>query len=406
MTSRSRTIAKPRPRYSVTAGTFVATGRDEDAAARIERVEAIEQGRRDAAPERTRRDDQPIDVDGPVGQHRPRDRAGQPVLVGRAKPLESGSAEFGQRLGQGRDAVVGDERRLDRVRLALEVEDRPGHATRPRGRASRRASPPVATQAPDALGRPAARPGDRFGVAIAARSRRPAAVARSGPRRRTRWRGTGGSIRRTGSWNVIDVALVDGVHPEVVEDEPVAGVLGVGRPARCASIGDAWLNANRPPGRSRRATSGTVRYGSAKVIAPWSQKTMSNDASGSGTASALASTSGKSTPASAISRRACSSCRAETSRPTIRAPRCASAIDHCAAPQPNSRTSLPATSPRIRRSASGILVGSPGGAAAVGELAPVAFLVLVAVALPHLAVARDVVGSGPPDADRSSSGAL
>ena len=38
--------------------------------------------------------------------------------------------------------------------------------------------------------------------------------------------------------------------------------------------------ASRPPGRSSRAASGTVRYGSAKVIAPWSQKTMSKLASG------------------------------------------------------------------------------------------------------------------------------
>ncbi len=67
--------------------------------------------------------------------------------------------------------------------------------------------------------------------------------------------------------------------------------------------------AKRPPGRSSRAASGTVRYGSAKVIAPWSQKTTSKLASASGTASALAWTSGKSTPAAAISRRACSSCR-------------------------------------------------------------------------------------------------
>ncbi len=62
--------------------------------------------------------------------------------------------------------------------------------------------------------------------------------------------------------------------------------------------------AKSPPGRSNRAASGKVPYGSAKVIAPWSQKTTSKLASGSGTSSALAWISGKSTPASAISPRA------------------------------------------------------------------------------------------------------
>ena len=32
--------------------------------------------------------------------------------------------------------------------------------------------------------------------------------------------------------------------------------------------GDAWLKASTPPGRSRRATSGTVTRGSQKLIAP------------------------------------------------------------------------------------------------------------------------------------------
>ncbi len=48
------------------------------------------------------------------------------------------------------------------------------------------------------------------------------------------------------------------------------------------------------------------------------------------------------------------SCRAEISRPTGRAPRCASAIDQRATPQPNSSTSLSATSPSTCSSASGM----------------------------------------------------
>ena len=109
------------------------------------------------------------------------------------------------------------------------------------------------------------------------------------------------------------------------------------------------LNAKRPPLRSTRATSGTTRCGSAKVIAPWSQKTRSKLPSGNGSDSALPCTSGKSAPAA----RACSSCRSELSKPTQRAPCAASRIDHCAAPQPSSSTSFPATSPSTCSSLSG-----------------------------------------------------
>src|SRR5215211_3611942 len=113
-----------------------------------------------------------------------------------------------------------------------------------------------------------------------------------------------------------------------------------------SAIALRWLNARIPPGRRSRAASGTTLYGSANVKAPWSQKTTSKVSSGSGTVSAEAWTSGKSTPASDISFRACSSCRSELSSPTGRAPAFASRIDHCAAPHPSSSTSFRATSPR------------------------------------------------------------
>src|SRR5205823_1773057 len=51
---------------------------------------------------------------------------------------------------------------------------------------------------------------------------------------------------------------------------------------------------------------------------------------------------------------ACSNWRAELSRPTGRAPRRAKPMDHCAAPQPNSSISLPATSPSTCSSSSGM----------------------------------------------------
>ncbi len=146
------------------------------------------------------------------------------------------------------------------------------------------------------------------------------------------------------------------------------------------------LNVNNPPGRRSRATSGIVRYGSVKLTAPQSQKTMSNPASGSGTASALACRSGKSTPASRMRRRACASCASETSSPTGRAPSRARAIDHWAAPQPSSRISFPRTSPRICSSASGTCHTPQARPARGRQLGPVIRLVLGAVAVPAVAI--------------------
>ena len=197
------------------------------------------------------------------------------------------------------------------------------------------------------------------------------------------------------------------MHPEIVQDQPVADVLGIGRPA-IASIGEWWLNANRPPGRSRRAASGTVRYGSAKVIAPWSQKTMSNYASGSGTASALAWTSGKSTPASAISRRACSSWRAEKSRPTMPGAAfrerdrplggAAAELEHVLAGDVAEDLQL-----RL-----GILGRPPGRPAAVGEVPAVPRLVLVAIGVSRISRLRAAcpVRARSVRASRSSCAAL
>src|SRR6185503_11895280 len=74
----------------------------------------------------------------------------------------------------------------------------------------------------------------------------------------------------------------------------------------------------------------------------------------SGIASALACSSGNSTPAASFAARARSSRACELSRPTGRAPAPASERDHSAAPQPSSSTSFPATSPSTCSSASGI----------------------------------------------------
>ena len=57
-----------------------------------------------------------------------------------------------------------------------------------------------------------------------------------------------------------------------------------------------------PPGRSSRAASGIQRYGSHQIEAPYSETARSKLASGSGTSSALASTSGNSSPNSLLHR--------------------------------------------------------------------------------------------------------
>jgi hypothetical protein len=57
------------------------------------------------------------------------------------------------------------------------------------------------------------------------------------------------------------------VHPEVVERQAVADLVGVERPADLRDR-RMTVEGEQPPGRSRRAASGTVRYGSANVIPP------------------------------------------------------------------------------------------------------------------------------------------
>ena len=91
------------------------------------------------------------------------------------------------------------------------------------------------------------------------------------------------------------------MHPEVGLDEPRRRSPSASSSQQTIDSGELCENANSPPGRSSRAASGTVRYGSPKVMPPWSQKTTSKLASGNGTSSALACTSGKSTPAASIS---------------------------------------------------------------------------------------------------------
>jgi hypothetical protein len=80
------------------------------------------------------------------------------------------------------------------------------------------------------------------------------------------------------------------------------------------------------------------------MLAPYSEIARSKESSGSGTASALPSMSGKSTPCSAWRACAVASCSGVTSMPIGRAPRRASHDDTYAVPQPSSMTSRPSSS--------------------------------------------------------------
>src|SRR5919202_1523390 len=111
---------------------------------------------------------------------------------------------------------------------------------------------------------------------------------------------------------------------------------------------------SRPSGRRSRAASGIHRYGSAQMDAPYSESTRSNDASGSGTSSAAASTSGNSSPNSLCIARAVASCAGVGSTPTGFAPSFLSQAEKYAVPQPSSTTSSPPTSPSTASCDSGI----------------------------------------------------
>ena len=71
------------------------------------------------------------------------------------------------------------------------------------------------------------------------------------------------------------------------------------------------MNTSSPRGRNSRAASGIQRSGSHQIDAPYSETARSNEASGSGTASALASISSSPRAHSSSSRRAVSSCAGE-----------------------------------------------------------------------------------------------
>ena len=88
------------------------------------------------------------------------------------------------------------------------------------------------------------------------------------------------------------------------------------------------------------------------MLAPYSETARSKLSEGSGTSSALASTSGKARPVSCWQRRAVASWAGVTSTPMGRAPRRASQAETYAVPQPSSTTSSPLRSPSVPRPSS------------------------------------------------------
>ena len=190
--------------------------------------------------------------------------------------------------------------RARRPRTGSELfEDRPPLRRR-RGeeewRRGRRAH--ALTGDPDLLGRPPAAPTPAAEVVVRVRSRRgrleldqPLDVEPFARRRPIHSPCRGGTRRRR-------VRPVEPVHPELRPEQLV------GRPAAprraCRAIDERRVarKTRRPPGRRSRAASGIQRYGSAQMDAPYSETARSKLASGSGTSSALASTSGNSSPVS------------------------------------------------------------------------------------------------------------
>ena len=104
----------------------VAAGRDQRTVAREAGIERIEKGRRDAAPERVRSDDEPVDVDRFVVEELPRDGTGQANLVERPEPVQPGGLQSLEGLRHLRYPVRCDQLGLHRVGLALKSQHGPG----------------------------------------------------------------------------------------------------------------------------------------------------------------------------------------------------------------------------------------------------------------------------------------
>ena len=101
-------------------------------------------------------------------------------------------------------------------------------------------------------------------------------------------------------------------------------------------------NTSRPPGRRRRAASGSQSSGSHQAAAPCSLTTRSAHPSASGTRCASPWTSGKTGPCCRCSRRAVTSCSPDRSTATVRAPARASQAEKYAVPLASSTTSTSA----------------------------------------------------------------
>ena len=214
-----------------------------------------------------------------------------PVRVDRARLALGVRAHELGRLGAGR-VVLDVGRRDDLERDPRAARGSPAAAARSRrGRAVSAAS---CALTPDSSDRPLASPTRRCGVVVL--------VRRRALRRVELDEALDLEARSAEQVDQLAVAEVE-LTPSSAASEPVHTALRTQQRARSAgplvgrrraSRAAVRRKTSRPPGRSSRAASGSQRSGSHQMLAPYSEKARSKLASGSGTSSALASTSGNS----------------------------------------------------------------------------------------------------------------
>ena len=143
---------------------------------------------------------------------------------------------------------------------------------------------------------------------------RPARRARGAPRSRSPCPGAARCARREPGGSRSSVGPVDPLEARAA-GAAASPRSSLPRAQQSESTIEWQRKISRPPGRSSRWACGIQTYGSHQMAAPYSEKTRSNEESGSGGSSALAWISGNSSPCSACRSRAVASWFSERSRP-------------------------------------------------------------------------------------------
>ena len=102
-------------------GAVGGSGGDHGQAGRFLGIQAVQQCGCDALAVRAGMDNQPADVQGPVGQPSPGHRPGQAGLVRHAKERLTAIAQFLERFAERRDGIESDEAGLHGVGGALKL---------------------------------------------------------------------------------------------------------------------------------------------------------------------------------------------------------------------------------------------------------------------------------------------